>query len=85
MHISYNYTATTGTTLSVVNTPMGQSQSYTMECATSYGGKQIHFSFASVMVPKLSMDFKNEDFTISDLDFQAVADASGSVAKIYFS
>ena len=50
-----------------------------------YQGKTLNLQLNSVLSPKLSLAFKNEDFMIPEFDFQAAADAAGNIGNIWLS
>lgn len=79
--ISYEYSATSTSarygTLS--NQLMGYAPSFACRMNVPYGGKQLTLYLSTCYATKLSLAFKNDDFTIPDFGFQAIADASDSL------
>jgi hypothetical protein len=79
--ISYEYTSSsaTGSMTTLTNQLMGQSPFFAVMLQESYGGKNFALKLNQCTSSKLSLPFKNEDFTISDFDFEAFADGSNNV------
>lgn len=80
--ISYEYTATSTSgpkygTFS--NQLMGYSPFFKAALATSYQGKNFTLVLNQCMSSKLSLPFKNDDFTIPEFEFSAFADSSNNV------
>ena len=46
-------------------------------------GDLLGIELFSVVIPNLNMNFKAEDFATQDMNFEAQANASGQVYKIY--
>ena len=82
--IYYTYTAaSTGKTVSLSNPLMGAATTFTMVVANSYRGKQKGYKLYAVVFPKLSLADKNEDYTTSDLEYQAFTDSNNKVIDVY--
>ena len=84
--ISYTYTVSTaGTyTTTFTNQLMGSGSTYIFDLYnTNPDGSTFGLLLYAVMIEKLALAFKNEDFTMPDMDFQAFADASGNVLQYY--
>lgn len=82
--ISYAYTvAGSGKTITYNNQLMGQGTSYALDLFNIFRSKVIGFHFYAVTLPKLSLPFKNNDYTMSDIDISVFADSSGRVAQYY--
>ncbi|MDR3414215.1 MAG: hypothetical protein P4L87_25185 [Formivibrio sp.] len=79
--ISYEYTATSTTAKNgtITNQLMGYAPSVKMYLTNQYGGNGLNLVLNACTASKLSMPFKNDDFSINELDFSAFADASGSI------
>ena len=82
---TYSYTTTTGTSLSLTNLLMGSAPTFSLVLNEQYQGKLLNLQLNSVIAPKLSLAFKNEDFMIPEFDFQAAADAAGNIGNIWLS
>ena len=82
--ISFEYTATSTSqyTIAVTNALMGQAPSFLAELSLPYNGKQLTLKLNNCIASKLSLPFKNEDFSIQEFDFTAIADASNNVGTI---
>ena len=82
--ISYEYTATSTTqfNIPVSNLLMGQAPSFQAQLSLPYNGKQMSVRLNNCVASKLSLPFKNEDFSIQEFDFQALADASNAIGYL---
>jgi hypothetical protein len=83
--IAYSYTsAATGHTIAYTNQLMGTQSIYTMNLFnTTPDGNAFGIKLYSVVFPKLALGFKNDDFTMPDLDLAAFADSSGNILSVY--
>ena len=72
--LSYSYTVTTGTTLTVTNQLMGYAPKFKMECFNPYGGGNQMMVLYSCISSKLSMPFKNTDYSVPEFDFEGFSD-----------
>jgi hypothetical protein len=79
--ISYEYSATSTTQFraDLTNQLMGYSPSFIAEISVPYAGKQLVIKLNNCQSSKLALPLKNEDFSIFDFDFQAIADASNNL------
>ncbi len=82
---TYSYTTTAGTSLALSNQLMGSAPTFQLVLNEQYQGKLLNLQLNSVISPKLSLAFKNEDFMIPEFDFQAAADAAGNIGNIWLS
>jgi hypothetical protein len=82
---TYSYTTTAGASLSLSNLLMGSGPTFSLVLNEQYQGKLLNLQLNSVIAPKLSLAFKNEDFLIPEFDFQAAADAAGNIGNIWLS
>lgn len=83
VRISYNYTAASGASkITISNQLQGSAPTFQMTLAETYGSKVVNVTLNACVASKLSLPFKNQDFTVSNLEFQAYADASGTVGTI---
>lgn len=85
MLITYSYTTMAGTSLALSNQLMGAAPTFQLVLNEQYQGKTLNLQLNSVLSPKLSLAFKNEDFMIPEFDFQAAADAAGNIGNIWLS
>jgi hypothetical protein len=83
--ITYSYTATGGVGIALGNQLMGSQPSFKLVLSEQYQGKTLNVALNSVISPKLSLAFKNEDFMVPEFDFQASADVSGNIGNIWLS
>lgn len=82
---TYTYTATGGSTISLSNQLMGSQPTFKLVLSEQYQGKIMTLELNSVVSPKLSLAFKNEDFVIPEFDFQASADTAGNIGSLSLS
>jgi len=82
---TYTYTTTGGYNLALSNMLMGSAPSFKLVLNEQYQGKTLNLELNSVISPKLSLAFKNEDFMIPEFDFQAAADPAGNIGNIWLS
>lgn len=81
--IYYSYTVATGTTVALGNQLMGAITQFQLVVSNTYNGKSTGYKLFGVVFPKLSMAGKNDDYTVSDVEFQAFADATGKILEYY--
>jgi hypothetical protein len=72
------------TTLTLMNNLMGEAPEFSLRFEAKYKGAMQTWEFPRVTSNKLGFSFKNEDYTIPDLDMSACADDSGEVLKVVF-
>ena len=82
--ISYEYTATSTTqyTIAIANQLMGQAPSFQAQLSLPYNGKQMVLKMNNCVASKLSLPVKNEDFSMQEFDWTALADASGNIGVL---
>lgn len=82
--ISYEYSAssTSKYSISLTNELMGYAPEFKAELSVPYRGEQLILTLNKCVSSKIAMPFKNEDFSIMDFDFQALADASDNIGVI---
>lgn len=85
LQLNYLYTASSGSKLVLTNQLMGQGPSFKLRLFNNYNGRSTVYEFNQAMSTKLSLDFKNEDWTIPELDFSLFTDASNTLGTISFS
>ena len=82
---SYTYaSASTGSSLSFTNQPMGASVIFSVQLVNKFRGsdgvvRSLYLNFPAVQCPKLSLPLKLDDFTLPQLDMSAQDNGSGSV------
>jgi len=67
------------TTIEMTNQLMGSTPYFQLEFVNIRDGKPFKFVFPKCSCSKLALNFKNEDFTIPDIDIDAIADETGRV------
>lgn len=82
VQISYTYTVTTGTTISIGNPQMGAVPTWRAAFTSTFNGKSLTLGLNACVSSKLSLPTKQDDWVINELDFQALADASGNVGTL---
>lgn len=75
--------ATTQTTSHIVNQKMGYHPRFTLWLTQPYNNLQSNILLYQCIAAKLVWNAKNEDYTIPELDGQAMADAAGNVVDFY--
>jgi hypothetical protein len=81
--VTYSYTvAASGVTVDYNNQLMGSSTVFQLVDFNTFRSKNQYLLFSSVIIPKLSMPMKAEDYTISDIDFECFANSTGDVLTI---
>ncbi len=82
--VSYTYNATAGgTKITITNQLMGTSPTFKATFYGNFQGQPLSLRLNQCMGAKLSLPTKVDDFTIHEFDFDAFADASGTIG--YFS
>jgi hypothetical protein len=82
LYISYTWNATgAGKKATLVNQDMGAAVVFSVVLDVPYGagGTVATYKFYQAVSTKLSLGFKNEDFTIPQFDMEFFADAAGNV------
>jgi hypothetical protein len=81
--ILYTYNiATTGSKLTLTNQPMGITPTFKATFYTAYNGSGTALRLNACTATKLSLPTKLDNWTISELDFMAFADASGTIGYL---
>ena len=88
--MSFNYTYTSASTLygiAIANQLMGSGPAFEMHLGQSYKNNagQLatpYYKFNACKASGLSVPFKNGDYLVYDVDFQAFADSSGNIGTI---
>ena len=87
-YTSFIYSATAGTTWTASNQAVGLAtmfSAYLFEQSTQADGtvRKIGWYFPALILPSLSLGFKNNDFFTQDLEIECFADATGKIAEFY--
>jgi hypothetical protein len=81
--ISYTYnTTTSGSRLAITNQIMGTTPTFKATFYSTYGGNGMALRLNACTANKLSLPTKVDTWTISELDFSAFADASGTIGYL---
>jgi hypothetical protein len=83
--ISYEHSKATDASsrlFSLSNNLMGYTPTFSALFYNEYQGKKLVMKLNSNVMGKQGLPFKNDDFTMTDMDAEAFADASGSVGYI---
>jgi hypothetical protein len=76
--ISYEYQqSTTGGRITAYNQLMGAAPQFSLRLGNVYQSNKLNLILYACIATKLSFNFKNEDFTIPEMDFSAFADSLG--------
>ena len=68
-----------GSLFTLNNLLMGQSPFFSVMLNETYQGRNFALKLNNCTSSKLSLPFKNEDFTVQDFDFEAMADNAGII------
>ena len=81
--IDYLYTAATGgTKVALSNQAMGTTPTFMGVFSTTASGKNVTLKLNLCTSSKLSLQTKIEDYTIPELDFEVMADASNNIGTL---
>lgn len=82
--ISYEYsaTSTTARVATISNQLMGLAPQFEVLLTQPFNGKVQQIKLPNCFASKLSLPLKNDDFTMADFEFSAIADAAGNVGYI---
>lgn len=81
--ISYEYTVATGVyATTVTNQPMGSATTFIAVLSNTYNGNVFTLKLYACLSSKLSFDFKNTDFAVPEMDFEAFANAANQVYQL---
>jgi hypothetical protein len=80
--LDYLYTATTGETLDIDNELMGQVPLFGLILTQKFQNKSFLLQLYAATSDKLSMPFKQDDFSVSELTFQAQQNDAGKIGRI---
>lgn len=88
LNFNYTYTTAAGPTnnITYANQLMGSAPVFSLVLNVPFNqfGTALTYKFFNCLSTKLTMDFKNEDFTVPQFDFEAYANAAGSVYQATF-
>ncbi len=83
MVINYSYTAATGQLITITNQLMGTTPSFSLQLFEAFTNQGVTQKSTLILnnctSKKLGLMFKNQDFTMIDLDFVAAVDATGTL------
>lgn len=79
----YDYTVTTGSTITLTNNAMGTSPVFQTQLYTTLDGKQIMLALNACTTTSLDLSMKQEDFLIPKFNFSAFADSSDVIGYLY--
>lgn len=83
LNFSYTYTATGGDTITLSNQSAGAANTFQTVIGSSYNGLQTNFQLYSCIPTGLKLyDAKLGDFTMPELDFDAVVNAAGNLGIV---
>lgn len=83
MAVSYTYSdAANGKKITITNQLLGNSPTFSLVFTNTYNSQQMTMTLAQCLSNKLSIATKLEDWTVPEFDFEAFADASGSVGTL---
>lgn len=74
-----NSQSSSGSTIVAANMLQGDGPLFRLNLQQNYGGNILNFQLNQCMAGKWSWPFKNEDWTMQDFEFQALADSAGQV------
>jgi len=83
--ISHEYTIASSASsalYSISNNLMGYVPTFSAILYNTYGGKTLALKLNNNVLGKLALPFKNDDFSMNDLDAEAFADSNGSVGYL---
>jgi len=80
--ISLEYSAATGSTMSLSNTLMGYSPSFQVMLFNDSKATKMAVKLTNCQSDKLSLPFKNEDFTVADFSWEALDDGTGTAGYV---
>lgn len=79
----YTYTKATGTTIALSNPLMGAATVFKLNVFNTYRSKDVGYTLYAVVFPKLSLAGKQDDYTDTNLEFQAFADSNDQIIDVY--
>lgn len=89
VQISYTYTVASatgvGSTITIANTALGNAPAQVklvLNNVRATNGKQYTQTYNSITTLSRKLSFKNDDFLVTDLSFQAFADSSGNIGTL---
>jgi hypothetical protein len=84
--VYYSYTVSTGNKITLTNQLTGPVPLFEVALKESFNyfgsTKDLVLKLNACFAPKLSLPFSNTKFTIAELDFQAIADASNNIGYL---
>lgn len=83
VNISFTYSVTGGTSLTIKNQTMGYAPVLSLALFNNTAGKNFTLELNACMIGALSFPTKQEEFWVSDFDFKAFCDASDTLGTLY--
>jgi hypothetical protein len=81
--INYYYTTTAGSSLQILNHPMGWGPIVSMDLTMPYQGFDKNIYLYNVRIGKIDLSTKQDDYTMGSSDWEAFANPAQQVARIY--
>lgn len=81
--LSYKYTSTGGYTVAYNNQLMGVGGTFALQLFDSYSSWNVGLQLNSIVLSKFSLGLKNTDYTMIDMDFQALQNTAGNIISVY--
>lgn len=85
LNFNYSYTVTSLNQLVLANQLAGTGPTFGCYFTSSYKGNFANFVINNATSSKLSNPFKNQDYTIQEMDIEVMQDASGNIGSLSFS
>jgi hypothetical protein len=82
MYLNYTYQTTSGVQIPLPNPLMGIGPTFGVILAQTFDGRQATYVFPNCQASKLSMPTKQDDFTITEVDFMVAANRTGVVGYL---
>jgi hypothetical protein len=79
--LNYTYTTNTGNKIAISNQLAGQQPTCKLVLSQGYNSQFTEIELNAVVFSKLALDFKNEDWTVPELDFSVFADAANNIGS----
>lgn len=84
--LRYTKSQASGSRIQIVNPNMGIPTKYGVKLYDYYAAnasKNLGLEFSAVVIPKLSLPFKNSDFVLPDIEFSVLDDGTGNIGNAY--
>ncbi len=80
--LNYTYTSVTGNKIAISNQLAGLQPTCKLVLSQGYNSQFTEIELNAVIFSKLALDFKNEDWTVPEIDFSVFADAANNIGSI---